>query len=185
METSQEMVKPHTKDPKSIGQYLAAKPSYVLMLLGDEKLSILSDEKMYPSERPTTPQANHDKLWRISNMESPVSYDHAGHWRELWADVGVHSGVPLSGAVIPFNGLPPGRKGSTNVWTTEARRLEDGLKHAQFDFVPSKPLLANGVGVVGSNGMLVAFSTDGSVTRYNIEHFGPGEEHLAIFKDEE
>jgi len=191
METSQEMIKPNTKDAKSIGQYLAVKPSYAVVVNvnadkgGVNKPVIEAEVKgTNISERSSTPQMiDTPILWRVGNMESPVSYDHAGHWRELWADVGVQSGVPLSGGIHPFNGLPPGRKNETHVWTTEATRIEDGLKHSQFDFVPSKPLIANGVGVVGSNGMLVCFTQNGA-TRYNIEHFGPGEEDKAIVKDE-
>ena len=186
METSQERVKPNTKDLNSIGQYLAAKPSYLLFLVSDENVddSVIGTSAMrneYPSERPSSSQEE-CKFLRISNMESPVSYDHAGHWRELWADVGVQSGVPLSGAVFPFNGLSPGRKNSVHVWTTEAMRLEDGLKHSQFDFVPSKPLLGNGVGVVGSNGMLVVFTNDGRITRYDIENFGYGVADVAVLE---
>ena len=186
METSQEMIKPNTKDLKSIGQYLAVKPSYLLFLMDDENITddvigSYAEREEYPSERPprnssgvslSTPEES--KFLRISNMESPVSYDHAGHWRELWADVGVQSAVPLSGAILPFGGLSPGRKDPSRVLTTEARRLEDGLKHSQFDFVPSKPLLSkDGVGVVGSNGMLVVFTVDGEIIRYDVENFGP------------
>ena len=212
MDTIQEMLKPDTMDASrdaapatmtggsGIGQYLAAKPSYALILLnvwtddGNEEKGAERDKELpheFPSERVRTPHADDVKIWRIGNMESPVAYDHAGHWRESWADLGVQSGTPLSGGVFPWNGLPSGYRcyGSspgTRPWSSEARRIENALKHTQFDFVPSKPLLSSaGIGVVGSNGLLVCFEAGGdTVRKYNIEHFGPGEEEKAIVTDE-
>jgi hypothetical protein len=207
MDTSQEMVKPNTMDANrdtaavtmtsgsNIGQYLAAKPSYALILLdvweddGIEEKSY-TREKDFPSERSAALNADGMKIWRIGNMESPVAYDHAGHWRELWGDLGVQSGVPLSGGVFPWNGLPAGYhcyggQAGTRPWTTEARRIEDSLKQTQCDFVPSKPLLSlAGIGVVGSNGLLVCFDGGHTVRKYNIEHFGPGEEHKALVEND-
>jgi hypothetical protein len=193
METNQERVKPTLLDTaqaltggergnSTIGRYLAVKPSYGLLFVytGEDNptADCMECEEKRPTERPFSDHADMNKLWRIGNMESPVAYDHAGHWRELWADLGVQSGAPLSGGIMPWNGLPAGYQcfgGQTGSrpWTMEARRIEDSLKHSQFDFVPSKPLITKSRGVVGSNGMLICFSNVGGAVMYNIENFGP------------